>query len=405
MFKIKKNKLATIFSACALFAFYFFASISDFLNITNGLLTWGFRGTAVLLSLTAFFLYFSKHKYFTLSKFEYAVIISLFSFLIMYSFAIFRSIVNYESFSMSEINYVLWLLFICLIPSLIFININVIQFKPFVVVSSVLLLFIVILTPINYYNMLTAGENLNTRIQSYSVNPISYGHSAISLAIISFCAIKEDFHKYSFSIIFLICIFFAFLSGSRGAVLSFFAVLSLYLIINFRVKYLIKAAIILLIGIFISLLLIEHYEVTVFDSFLNVGSKTDLSANIRYQSYEGGLGQFEQHFLFGDHIEERTTGFYPHNILIEVLMSTGLFGFILFFLPLLFITTKALYSLKTQGIQCLVALLFLQFLFGAMFSGSIFANYSLWYMVVALLFSQTAYVKSPHKSLLRLHNE
>lgn len=391
MYKLNYNSLVTIITACLLFGFYFVASISDFFHITNGLFTWGFRGCAVILSLLVFILFYSKGKVVKLDKLEFSVLMLLSCFLVMYVFAILRSIVNYEPLALNGIDYILWVVFICLIPGITFINVNFIDYRKFISISSFLLVVIVILTPINYYNILLSGEPINTRIQSPSVNPISYGHSAISLALISFLAIKEDFHKVFYSILFIISIILALLSGSRGAVLSLFVVLGIYLTLNLKVKYLIRVAFIVFIGFLISVFLIQTYEVTIFDSFLNIGSKTDLSANIRYQSYEGGLRQFEDHFIFGDHIEERTTGYYPHNVFIEVLMSTGVIGFILFFIPVMYLSFKAFICLKLNKVNFIFSALFLQYLFGALFSGAIFSNYSLWYLVVGILFLSNKY--------------
>jgi len=119
---------------------------------------------------------------------------------------------------------------------------------------------------------------------------------------------------------------------------------------------------------------LQHFQV--------VGSDEDDSSVTRLQLFTGGIKQFMDNPIFGDHIEERSLGFYPHNILIESLMSMGILGGLLI-VGIIILSLRAVFvCLKRQGYELAIALLYVQSLVSAMVSGSIYTNSMFWYMSV-----------------------
>jgi O-antigen ligase len=88
--------------------------------------------------------------------------------------------------------------------------------------------------------------------------------------------------------------------------------------------------------------------------------------------------QFITHPIFGDSILEKTTGFYPHNLVLEGFMATGLIGGISLLVWILGVALCSLRLLSRGGESGWIALLSLQYLIGAMFSGGTWQQASMW---------------------------
>jgi len=79
-------------------------------------------------------------------------------------------------------------------------------------------------------------------------------------------------------------------------------------------------------------------------------------------------------------------GIYPHNLILESLMATGLIGtcFLIRWLYGLFKTGYTV--IVTKDIYAWIPLLFFQYFIFGMFSKSIYANTNLWYFAFLLLY-------------------
>jgi O-antigen ligase len=115
------------------------------------------------------------------------------------------------------------------------------------------------------------------------------------------------------------------------------------------------------------------------------GTEDDLSSIQRNQSYAGAFTQFLESPLLGDSLEERTSLFYPHNLILESLMSVGVIGTV----PLLFVLIacfhRATKLIRIRSPHGWIALIFIQQLVASQFSGAIYTSDTLWVCIAVLL--------------------
>lgn len=117
------------------------------------------------------------------------------------------------------------------------------------------------------------------------------------------------------------------------------------------------------------------------DRFDAIQSGNDLSAIGRTISFQGAIDQFFGSPLFGDGIEERVTGYYPHNLVLEAFMATGVIGGIPFTL-FLFLSLRSSWKLfRIKSENTWVGLLAIQYIVAAQFSGSIYLSTAMWTIV------------------------
>lgn len=104
----------------------------------------------------------------------------------------------------------------------------------------------------------------------------------------------------------------------------------------------------------------------------------------RLEIYKDAIAQFVSSPLLGSSIEENVTRSYPHNIVIEAFMATGVFGGLVFCIILILGGRIALRLLSTADPRSWIAIVFINFAVMGMVSGSIIAP-GFWYSWFALM--------------------
>jgi hypothetical protein len=228
----------------------------------------------------------------------------------------------------------------------------------------------------------------NFRLEGNSIlNPISIGHIAASGIIL--IAVEYTYsHKYKlikylpFLIVLLLALFMA---ASRGPIISLLIVLG-YLFTNkvrrsFKNIFVIIPLVIAVV--YISFELLESTSSILFDRMkIDVGTNVN-EGEARIFLWYIGLQEFLTNPIIGGHTT--TIYGYPHNILIEILMSMGIIGFSLFFWILRYTHTIISKMMKYKTPLVWVGLLWMQFFIGACFSGTIYSSNYLWYSLGLLL--------------------
>ena len=82
--------------------------------------------------------------------------------------------------------------------------------------------------------------------------------------------------------------------------------------------------------------------------------------------------------LVGSFFEDPRTGEYPHNILVESLVATGAVGTACLLGALVVAVRNAVVLCHSQAAESWVALLFIQYLVAAQFSGAIWSTTIFW---------------------------
>lgn len=166
-----------------------------------------------------------------------------------------------------------------------------------------------------------------------------------------------------------------FLGASRGSIvaLSFPFVFYFLYVEGIKRRLSILFSILLLTLVFI--FLTDYLGSGVFDRFANIyrAIETGSSSAARIQIWQASLMQFFENPVFGNSLNCDYVNHYPHNILLEVMITTGVIGFIPFLLFLQQVYMGMKYIVKQQPQYFWVCVVFIQAFIQNMFSGGIYA--------------------------------
>ncbi len=180
-------------------------------------------------------------------------------------------------------------------------------------------------------------------------------------------------------------------SVSKGPILGLFLVTMVAMLVGGRTDrsalgvvtrlFWLVFAMALVIGI---LLLVDAYTpFPVVSRFMNAGS--DTSTSTRLDLIQGALAQFEESPFIGSSVVEYGSRFYPHNIIVEVLMTNGVIGLAALGMLLfgcLYCAGRILWYFPKER---WIALLFIQYFSGSMFSGSLYFDATTWATMLVVL--------------------
>ncbi|HEY3515895.1 MAG TPA: O-antigen ligase family protein [Gammaproteobacteria bacterium] len=183
--------------------------------------------------------------------------------------------------------------------------------------------------------------------------------------------------------------FLAVAAASKGPLLALFAVVVVSQVVRVSraptaaavlaaiTRLALLVAALAALGIFLAL----FAGVTVIDRFAEFG--TDYSANERLLIWTRAIQEFESSPWIGASFVEIKERFYPHNLILEVLMATGIAGFCALCVVLGASAIAAFRVLFTR--HTWVALLFVQVFIGTMLSGSVYFSEGFWVALAGVL--------------------
>jgi O-antigen ligase len=118
----------------------------------------------------------------------------------------------------------------------------------------------------------------------------------------------------------------------------------------------------------------QHYGFTVLSGLELMGTEYDQSAESRRTSFAGAWEQFLENPIVGDSLEEKLTGFYPHNNILEAFMATGILGGSMMVLLYLFSIATAIKLIASKSTYSWIGVILLQYIVGTQFSGAIWSS-------------------------------
>lgn len=372
-----------------------------------------FRAIYLALSLFIIFVSLSKQKDIRLNL----VSILLLGFWVLYAIRVvvdigFKDLNEYAIPSQSKFYFYSYIFGSGLIPALaILISAKFIDFKRdfwLIILFSFLqtLVFIIVLS--SSFDSITE-EMLKYRTEIVSnkgkggtyLNPITMGRFG-AVSIISFFCIFLLFKnsqlllKYIGGFLFVSGMFFITLGGSRGPLIS--AVFGLMIILFYyfgKNKIHPKLFLKWFFGI-LSLVIIIGYKIApnidykdyaiLYRIIDNTSKKKKEERNL---AWESAWAQFKSAPITGDQMFDKYSRQYPHNVILESFMATGLIGGLLFTFCFMFSFFKILrLRNKIPEIQLTGAICFI-FLFANFFSGGLYFNSELWAALPLMLSLKT----------------
>jgi O-antigen ligase len=231
----------------------------------------------------------------------------------------------------------------------------------------------------NYLGVVTRISQEVTKGDNY-ISPLSLSYSAVLVIGISLSFIVDNrvliMRKIIILIAIMACMIPFFLGASRGSVLSLIIPNAFYMLVAKGGK---SRSVMIYLTVFLVVLLYistAYFGTGVFDRLLGMREDVEYGSRsaIRLDIWSDSWSQFIKDPIYGNSLENNSTGMYPHNIILEVLISTGVLGFIPFVMFLSGIIKKAIYITANKAEYYWVVVMFLQSLISSMFSGSIYSS-------------------------------
>jgi O-antigen ligase len=228
-----------------------------------------------------------------------------------------------------------------------------------------------------------------------ALDTISYGHVAITMSLLSLYALLFQktnlYEKIYFIIGFILSMYVSFRAGSRSPIIAFIFVV--YMLFFSKQKHFYFGIISIAIMTFFFIVsenimykIIEEVSPLMYER-LSAAQQGDTS--YRDLIFEDAWKQFTSTPLLGGDFVLNFgigKGWYPHNIILESLITLGLFGGILIFILLKQSILNSIMALKLKKKEAVICVILLQYIILYMFSFCIYT--------ATILFCTMGYVLS-----------
>ncbi len=218
-------------------------------------------------------------------------------------------------------------------------------------------------------------ERSNGIFASYYISVGHYGLSLVILSLFYYFQVPQIKKKSILGI--LIGIFTIFISSARSPMLAAFILVLIFLAYLNKIRYWI--ALVGFILIFVAgIYFLKHTSLSDF-AFINRMYDAIFKGDGYGRSYNmlKGIDIFKNNILLGGNILFED-GMYPHNIFVEVLMSMGLTGFILFCLYFKDLLKFKISYIKDKVYNLPYLLFFVQYFILVLTSYTIYENMEFW---------------------------
>lgn len=327
-------------------------------------------------------------------------------FMIIYSFRFFNDVYGNNLYAGNYQYYFSFLFLISWIPCISFLMIDVRRAKEYLLVVQ-LTLFSLVLIMLTRLSELQASVFNTTqgRLSSEALNPIALGFFSGSLIIVSTYIILEGKNINNGSLAKLapfpsivLGLYFLIAAASRGPIISTIVCL-IILFISSGKKLLYVGVPIVGVGGY----LIVSYILPLLHG--KSGSNLDRLTSISGQSSDDRsdlVGISFQLFskswhntIFGYGVEVPGKG-YPHNIIVESFLSTGIIGGCLFLLICLVTLSRAANLVMSHDPWGWVGIFYIQTFLMGLSSGSLYTSSSFWYLLFAvnILWNKKDYINT-----------
>ncbi|MAP80968.1 MAG: hypothetical protein CL526_07745 [Aequorivita sp.] len=331
-----------------------------------------------LILLISFFYFFKK----TGKKQNNRALRAFLVFSGFYLLRIFYEIIfGTSEFYMSKLEFLLYFVSFVLLP---FYFISKIKFNPAdynkifkTVIASCF--FLSLFTYLFYRDLLGSVSRISMEIskdENY-ISPLALSYCAslgIGIGVAYLLSNKTSSSiKMLILLVIISCMVPFFLGASRGSLLALAIPFLFYFLFSQGIKRKFQIIFSLLLGIVTMLYATNFLGTGVFDRFFMISEAIDQgsSSAIRLQIWKSDLNQFLNHPFFGNSLESEFALHYPHNIFIEILITTGVLGFIPFSLFLILILKKSVKIVKIYPRYFWLFVVFMQSFVQYLFSGAI----------------------------------
>jgi O-antigen ligase len=237
-------------------------------------------------------------------------------------------------------------------------------------------------------------QTADSRLTLERANPIVLANT--SIAFLQFQALffrKSNLVKITTLLTAPFLLLVVVLSQSRGPWLAAVAALVFFVILIPGRRKVIALFILIIVGVLTVTFGSEYIDI-VTQRFLFTDINGDESTYLHYVAAGGAWKQFQNDPFFGRYAIELITGFYPHNIFLEVPMAVGLLGGVPFFIHFGFALTASIGVVRNANSSLLakfVAITFVRECIVNAFAGAIWGATSYWicsFVVIMMWFGR-----------------
>ena len=408
IFPSDKGKRNAVFILLLVFCFPVVALLNYCFEVKSGLISQGFRAMNLLISFILIYEFIKEKRYaIILPNFSLRYFLtakgSFLLFIIFWIFYLIRMVIDLEFHQIHEITltpsstgyFYLFTIGITFIPMIAAATISKIDFD---YLNNILLFYLKVLCGVLFINFFFDKLYNNQIGYRYIVSRNGQDYfDAISIAVyggllvlMSFLNLKKSKWNYPFIVI---GVFLILTTASRGPILSI--LLSLIFILFFIDKKVSIKYLYLLVSIAIATVL-NYLISVVFDKYFIAGNpllhrlknfNDDQSTVNRLKIIKDAVAQIIEQPIFGSHFLVIESKMYAHNILLDILVSTGFIGLILVIPAFLLFAKNTLIKSTIPFLSCLGIFLFLN----AQISGACYNMNEFWFIFVLIIFykSQT----------------
>ena len=132
----------------------------------------------------------------------------------------------------------------------------------------------------------------------------------------------------------------------------------------------------------------QSFNSSALDRFVNVfnfDSTFSQSTLVRLLAYQSSWNLFIEYPIIGSTIIDPATGFYPHNISLEILISSGLIGGVCFLMLLILTYLGALKIYRYRYDMFWIVLLLIQQFLLSQTSGAVWGASTFWVLLAAVI--------------------
>lgn len=367
----------------SVFGYFFTVSIATIIDANNAILSLSLRSLILLFSIVGC-LFFSATAVAN-RNINYAILL-LFCF--YFARLIYVTFFDAEGLGRPISEYWIWFVGSTFMPMIYMLYAkNVCPIDN--VFKKLFLFFLTVCIIVAFFSSPTVVDNrqlVNTcRLQLPALNPISLCLLGSSLLIIATHVLNFDrFGNALLAFSYFIGTYLLVWGNSRGPLIGYF-ICALFVIYLSDRRLTIRTFIALTcvsIGILVKKLF--SYCPTP-DRFVNLA--TDASVTTRLDTFQRAISPIGDqshplyYILFGSGLEDPVTHYYPHNILIESFLATGIFGFALLTTIIFF----AFYKIRLSYISnpTVLYVIFVQYFIDSLLSGSVIFSSPFWVLLAA----------------------
>ena len=379
---------AVLLYALGMFGFGFILTLEKSLELPDRFLTVPYRFLMLLLSLSIIGTVWAKGKGLVVKSYLFPLGVFWLAYALRFAVDVY---VRELPLAQAPSDLFFYIVGMCLIPMIAILLHSSVRFAPAAVRTSLIVLGVTCAAILLFSREILHTEFGRLRVDG-GLNQITLGHLGVSLVILSLFLLlsRQPIVHVSKLVLYALITFGLLVIGlasSRGPLFALLVILPLLIFFALRQGRKMTTLIVIVVAVLCipsGVLLVKSLGSNIDQRLLSTVERTESGKESRIDMWQSAWEDFLDYPLTGRALEGRYD-IYPHNLLIESFMATGMFGGGAFVWILLLGFRAALRLIGQSSEYAWIGFLFLQMTVYGCFSGSLWSLSGFWYMLAAVL--------------------